>query len=181
MAVLQTIVLQILAGGNHTTTLALGSGMKRLVDAPELADKLRSDSALLDIFIEEVLRLDSPVQTTYRRCTRDVDFHGARIPEGATVEVRFGSANLDPEAFPAPDTLNLSRRNPSSHLAFGTGVHVCAGTVLTRTEMQMAFQSILNRLANLRPSRGSESATYTPRYILYGLTQLWMSFDKRPS
>jgi len=130
--------------------------------------------------VEETLRVMSPVQTLFRRVTQELEIGGTIIPKGALVEVRYGAANRDPSVYPEPDRIDLARANGLSHLAFGAGPHLCIGNQLARCELRLAFRTILDRMANLRPTRGRESYAYTPLYISYGLTTLWFAFDRRP-
>lgn len=179
MGAMQNVLQQLLVAGNETTTLALAAGMKALIDRPDLVTELRGRSDRIRAFVEEVLRLMSPIQTLFRRVTRDVEINGTPIPAGAMVEVRYGSANRDPEVYPDPDTIDLDRKNAASHLAFGAGPHLCIGNQLARGELRVAFEAILERMDNFSASRGEESFAYTPLFISYGLTKLWLGFDRR--
>ncbi len=176
---LMSILQQLLVAGNETTTTTLAGGMKLLIDNPELAGQLRAEPALMRNFVEESLRVMTPIQTMFRRATEDVEIRGVRIPEGSIIEVRFGAANRDPAVFAEPACPDLHRANANTHLAFGTGAHLCIGNQLARGELRIAFKALIDRMDNFRPSRGAESYAYTPLYIAYGLTTLWMSFDKR--
>lgn len=179
MGAMQNILQQLLVAGNETTTLALAGGMKTLLDRPDLIPELRGRPERIRAFVEEVLRVMAPIQTLFRRVTRDVEINGTAIPAGALVEVRYGSANRDPEVYPNPDTIDLDRPNAASHLAFGAGPHLCIGNQLARGELRVAFEAILERMDDFRPARGEESFAYTPLFISYGLTTLWMGFEKR--
>ena len=179
MAALQNILQQLLVAGNETTTMTLAAGVKLLIDNPALAEELRNSPERIRGFVEETLRIMSPVQTLFRRVTQDLEIGGTIIPQGALIEVRYGAANRDPSIYPEPDRIDICRGNVSSHLAFGAGPHLCIGNQLARGELRLAFRSIVDRMTNLRPSRGQASFAYTPLYISYGLTTLWFSFDKR--
>ncbi|MEJ7935335.1 cytochrome P450 [Sphingobium sp. AN558] len=179
MGALQNIVQQLLVAGNETTTMALAAGIKMMIDRPELVEEMRADPGLIPRFVEEVLRIMAPVQTLFRKVTEDTEIGGVAIPAGSMVEVRFGAANLDPAIYERPDELDLHRTGRSAHMSFGAGPHLCIGNQLARGELRIAFEAIMRRMDNLRPSRGEESFAYTPLYISHGLTRLWLAFDKR--
>ncbi len=170
--------LLFLAGG-ETTANAIAGGMAILIERPELAEEIRGDATKLDAFIEEVLRIKAPATVMFRRAKADLEIGSVAIPAGSIVETRFGAANLDPEMFPDPETVDLERSNSKFHLTFGSGIHVCVGNQLARGEMRASFRQIVERMHNFRATRGEESYSYTSTYVAYGLTRLWMSFDRR--
>ncbi|XVQ14956.1 cytochrome P450 [Spirillospora sp. CA-255316] len=176
---LQSLILQILVAGNETTTTSLAAGMSTLLERPELVEEIRADPDRVRPFLEETLRVAAPVQTMFRKVTTDVELHGVTIPAGSLVEVRFGAANRDPRKFPCPADVDLERKNSASHLAFGAGIHMCIGNQLARTELRLAFQTLVRRLEGLRPTRGANSVRMQRAYTAYGPDQLWMSFDVR--
>lgn len=173
------ILQSLIVAGNETTTATLAAGMKLMIDRPELVNQMRAEPGLILNFIEETLRVMSPVQTLFRRATRDTEIAGVTIPAGALVEVRFGAANLDPAEFEAPATVELMRPNAKLHLAFGVGPHLCIGNQLARGELRLGFKALIDRMDNFRASRGEDSYAYAPHYVSYGLKKLWMRFDKR--
>ena len=168
----------VLVAGNETTRFTLAAAMKTLIDQPELVAELRGNDQRIAAFVEEVLRLRSPVQTLFRRAKEDVVIGDITIPSGSRVEVRYGAANRDPETFEDPEATNLCR-NGRSHLAFGMGIHNCIGASLARKELQIAFRHILDRMDNFAALRGDESFDYSAMYISYGMTKLEMTFSKR--
>ncbi|MEJ7934858.1 cytochrome P450 [Sphingobium sp. AN558] len=176
---LQSIVFQILVAGNETTTTTLASGMRLMIERPELAEAVHADPSLAKALGEEALRTATPLQCLWRTALVDVQFGGVTIPAGSIVEVRFGAANRDPAQFGCPADVDLQRKNANSHLAFGAGIHLCIGNQLARGELRLAFQALTQRLANFRFSRGDASCKPLEGYTPYGLQQLWMSFDRR--
>jgi cytochrome P450 len=170
--------LLFLAGG-ETTANAIAGGMAILIDRPQLADEIRNDDKKLDAFIEEVLRIKTPATTMFRRAKTDFEIDGVTIPAGSIIETRYGAANLDPAVFPDPETPDLTRTNSRSHLTFGSGIHMCIGNQLAREEMRASFRQLVDRMHNFRVTRGEDSYAYTTTYVAYGLTQLWMTFDRR--
>jgi cytochrome P450 len=176
---IMSILQQLLVAGNETTTLTLASGMKLMIENSNLVTDLRADPSLMRNFVEETLRIMSPVQALFRRVTEDVEINGVKIPAGARVEVRFGAGNRDPAVYEQPACPDLHRANAGSHLAFGAGRHICIGNQLARGELRLAFKALIDRMDHFRLSRGEASYAYTPLYISYGLTTLWLGFDKR--
>jgi cytochrome P450 len=170
--------LLFLAGG-ETTANAIAGGMAILIDRPELVDELHGHPEKLDAFVEEVLRIKAPATTMFRRATSEIEIGGVVIPEGAIIETRFGAANLDPEVFPEPEFLDLDRKNSRANLTFGIGIHMCIGNQLARGELRASFRQLVDRMHNFRATRGDESFSYTSTYVAFGLTKLWMRFDKR--
>ena len=179
MRELMSILQQLLVAGNETTTASLAAGMKLLIDEPSLLARLHDDPARIPAFVEEALRLLAPVQALFRRALADTEIGGVAIPQGSMVEIRWGSANRDPAIYDDGDRFDLDRRNANSHLAFGTGIHLCIGNQLARGELRVAFARLIQRLDNMRLTRGENSLAYTPLFISYGITQLWMAFDQR--
>ena len=174
------IVLRaIVVAAGDTTTFAIAGGMKLLMENPEIAEAIRTDPAKLDAFVDEALRIVSPVQTLFRRAREDVEVAGCKIPKGAVIEARYGAANHDPEMFGCPRQIDLNRQNGRVHLAFGVGVHVCPGLQLARAEMQTGFAALLARMCNLRPARGADSFEYSSSYIANGPVKAYIAFDRR--
>lgn len=167
----------VLVAGSETTRFTLAAGIKTLIDQPELQDKLRGDPALIEPFVEEVLRLRSPVQTLFRRVKEDVVLEGVAIPAGSRVEVRYGAANRDPEEFKEATELDLERKG-RQHLAFGIGIHSCVGMQLARAELRIGFRLLLERLANLRMQDVPDALAYVSIYTSYGISALKIAFDR---
>ncbi|UZW57051.1 cytochrome P450 [Sphingobium sp. JS3065] len=174
-----SILQQLLVAGNETTTAALSAGMKLLIENPDLVPQLRERPDLIKTFVEETLRLMAPIQALFRKVLADTEIGGITVPAGAMVEIRWGSANLDPAVYENPGCLNLSRGNASSHMSFGAGIHLCIGNQLARGELRVAFARLIDRMDNFRASRGADSYGYAPMFISYAVTQLWMTFDRR--
>ena len=133
----------LLSAGNVTTTRLLGNLFHLLSTSADLLHRLHGDRALIAPVVEEVLRLESPVQFPARVTTRDVELSGTTIPAGHFVMVGLGSANHDEVYSPEPDCLRPGERPP--HLAFGYGIHFCAGAALARQEAALTVHAILDR------------------------------------
>jgi hypothetical protein len=133
----------LLSAGNVTTTRLLGSLFHLLASSKDMIQRLRDDRTLIAPVVEEMLRLESPVQFPARVTTRDVELSGTTIPAGHFVMVGLGSANHDDPYSPDPDCLRPGERPP--HLAFGHGIHFCAGAALARQEAAITMHAILDR------------------------------------
>jgi len=121
--------------------------------------------------------LESPTQGLWRGVARDVEIGGVTIPKGATVHIRYGAANRDPERFGQPDDLDVERRNAGRHLAFGAGEHRCPGEGLSKLEQRIAAELFLQRMGNLRFTPDRNDFCHLPGYWLRALKELHVSFD----
>lgn len=169
---------QVMAGGNDSSANAIANAMLRLVEQPELQDKLRGQAALIPQFVEEVLRLDAPVQKLFREPKHDMDIAGVRVPKGSVVVLQWGAANRDPAHFENPDTIDLERKNAVQHLTFGYGVHTCVGNRLARAEIRIAVAKLLARMCNIRLADGPGSVVRDPHFFAYGPRELHLAFDR---
>lgn len=136
---------QFISAGHETTANMLAHGILIVTKQPDLAERLRADSAAYEGFTEEVLRLSSPVQGLYRTCTEDAIVSGVRIPAGSFVLVLYAAANGDPRIFECPERLDVDRANSKTHLAFSKGIHHCIGAPLARAEGRIGFRALLER------------------------------------
>jgi len=165
--VLVTLLL-LLVAGNETTTNLIGNGLLALLQHPDQLDRLRQDPSLIDSAIEEMLRFDSPVQIDSRTALVDQEIGGKQIRRGQQVLLLIGAANRDPEAFPDPDVLDLTR-TARSHMSFGRGIHHCLGAPLARMEGQIAFGKLLERFPHMRLAGNPR---FRDRVVLRGLRSL---------
>lgn len=172
------ITLALNIGGNETTTNSLAAGMLILMQQPEKMAELRADRSLIRNFIEEIIRLETPVQSLFRIARKDSILRGVSIPKNAIIDMRFGAANRDAEAFENPDEMDLHRRNPGKHLAYGTAHHHCIGAPLARQEMLLAFNILLDRMENIRLAPQGNTFQHHPHFALRGLKELYLTFDK---
>lgn len=164
-------------GGSETTTNALAAGIMLLVQNPDVWGQLKSDpEKYLKPFIEEVLRLESPVQGLYRFARKDFELHGVKIKKGATLNIRFAAGNRDDRKFIEPEKINLDRKTPGAHLAFGMGKHHCLGAPLARSELYWGFKSVVDRIATLRFAPEQREFEYHPHYLLRALKSLKIEF-----
>ena len=127
--------------------------------------------------IEEVLRLESPVQGLFRSTTRDVEMHGVTIPKGAVVNVRFGAANRDSDQFDCPAEFDVERENLRSHIAFGFGTHHCLGAPLARRELTIGFTTIARRMERMWFLDDRNDFRHQPNFVLRALRELHIGFE----
>lgn len=157
-------VLLLLVAGNETTTNLIGSMLHALAARPALYARLRDEPELIPSVVEEALRWGSPIQGFFRSA---ITAHGP-IPAGARVLLLFGAANRDPRVYPDPDEFVLDR-NPTDHVAFGTGIHYCLGAHLARVEGAVVLERMLARVERFEPAG---TPVWTANPILRGLARL---------
>ena len=176
MPELLAAVQQLVVAGGETTTFTLGNGLLMLIQDPALLARVREDTNNLRVFIEEVLRLQSPSQGLYRIVLKDTEIGGVPIPKGSVVNVRIGAGNRDEAAFDAPDQLDLKRRAPTRHLSFGVGLHFCMGAQLARAELMTTFQRLLSHVQHLSLDEDAGGYDYFPSVFFHGLEKLHVKF-----
>src|SRR6516165_2358081 len=137
-------VIVTMVGGQETTTNLIGNGMLSLLRYPEQLAKLRSDLSLIPSAVEELLRYESPSQQTARLAPEDTELGGKQIRKRQAVIAVMAAGNRDPERFPDPDRLDITRID-NHHLAFGWAAHFCFGAPLARLEGHTAFENLLSR------------------------------------
>ena len=180
---LMSISIVAIAGGVDTTRNGIAFALHALATRPDLFTHLQtSKDQDKDIgrFNEEVLRFYSPVPQLPRIAKKDIVLGGKTIPQGALVFLCWASGNRDSQRFAEPDKFDLERTNTRQHLAFGTGVHFCLGSMLARQEMKCAVKEIVNSMESLQlavpPERLDLSTTMV---ILRGLKSLPVKFQTR--
>ena len=164
-----------MVGGQETTTNLIGNGVLTLLRHPGELERLRADSSLIPSAVEELLRYESPSQHTARLAPADIELGGKHIRKRDAVIAVMGAGNRDPERFPDPDRLDLTRKD-NRHLAFGWAAHFCFGAALARLEGQIAFERILARLPHLTLDTRI-SLSWRQNLGLRGLTALPVMFD----
>ena len=164
-------------GGSETTTNALSAGVKLLIENKDVWEQLKSDpEKYAKIFIEEVLRLESPVQSLMRVTANDVELSGTVIPAGSMVNVRYGAANRDERRFDEPEKIDLERKTPGGHMAFGSGVHHCLGAPLARRELIWSFTALAEKVDDMWFAEDKNTFDYHPHYLLRSLKELHIEF-----
>jgi cytochrome P450 len=141
----------LLNAGHDTTAMMISNGFDLLFRFPDQMARLRADPSLMKTALEEILRYESPLQVGNRRTNSEVTVHGETLAPGTFIHVGIGSANHDERQFPQPDAFDIARR-PNRHLAFGNGIHTCAGNSLARMEASLAVSKLLDRFATIEPA-----------------------------
>jgi cytochrome P450 len=168
----------LFAAGQETTARLLSAGARFLAEQPTLADELRSDPGAIPNFVEECLRLESPIKGSFRLALRDTALAGVDIPEGSMLMAMVGAANRDPRVFEDPDRFDAKRSNARRNIAFGHGEHFCPGASLARAEARVSFERLLARLDDLRLVDPG-ALSYAPTFIIRGLNDLPLRFRRR--
>jgi cytochrome P450 len=138
-----------LMAGHETTSGLISSAVAIVLSDDSLRAELRADASRYPAAIEEILRLEAPIQFSPRLVAEDVEKRGRVLREGDVVMLHLGAANRDPERFAEPDRLDLDRTN-NRHLSFAWGPHFCLGAPLARTEATIALGRLLERFPHVR-------------------------------
>ena len=150
----------LLNAGHETTTNLIGNSVDILIRNPEALCDLATHPDTIDTAVEEFLRMESSNQLGNRRAAVDTRLGGVAMPAGTYVHLCIGAANRDPDQFPDPDRCDI-RRHPNRHLAFGFGIHTCAGNSLARMEAQVAIGKLVPRFKSIEragpPTRGGRA------------------------
>ncbi|MBR0825819.1 cytochrome P450 [Bradyrhizobium manausense] len=165
-------IILLFGAGHETTVNLIGNGLLALHRNPDQLALLKAKPELITNAIEEFLRYDSSVQLTGRVALEDIDdLGGKKIPKGETVLCLLGSANRDPAVYPdSPNRLDITRPNVKP-LSFGGGIHFCLGAQLARIEAEIAINTLLRRLPDLRID-DVENPEWRPTFVLRGLKRL---------
>jgi cytochrome P450 len=170
------MLVQFLVAGNETTTNLLTSITYRLVTDVELMAKVRADGSLIRLLVEEVLRVESPVQGLFRQANEDTTIGGVDIPAGSVLWLVYASGNRDDAYFPSGDQVVLDGADTRKHLAFGRGEHSCLGNLLARLEARAGIDTLLSRLDDLRLVGSPEDIPWLPNFVLHGICELHLTF-----
>ena len=172
----------LFAAGQETTARLLAAGIKYLAENPDVQDELRNNRDLIADFVEETLRIESPVKADFRLAKKAVTVGGVEIAPGTPVMLLNGAANRDPKRFECPAEFRIDRPTNREHLAFGRGHHSCPGGPLARAEGRISFNRILDRMKDIRLDeefhgpKGERRFEYEPTWILRGLRNLHITY-----
>jgi cytochrome P450 family 150 subfamily A5 len=177
------IAANLFAAGQETTVRLFGTALQRIGDDQELQALLRERRDLIPNFVEECLRIESPVKGDFRLARITTELAGVKIPAGTNVMVVNGAANHDPGRFERPTEFQVERANARHHIAFGHGAHTCPGAPLARAEGRITIERLLDRMDDIRISEkehgppGARRYEYVPTYILRGVSRLYIDFE----
>ncbi|PLK23876.1 cytochrome P450 [Porphyrobacter sp. TH134] len=180
---IMSLMQQFMVAGNETTTSTLAGGLLQLIRNPDQMAKAKAaaggrDPKVLMNLVEEALRYETPTAGMWRIVKQDTELGGVAIPAGAVVQLRYAAANRDPSKFPNPDRFDIERANARTHLSFGKGPHMCVGNMLSRKEMLVAFDELLERLDNFAVADENE-IRILPNILLRGVTHLPITFTRK--
>lgn len=172
----------LFAAGQETTARLLSAALQVIGDRPEIQQQLRDDRSLIPNFIEESLRMESPVKSDSRLARKATSIGGVDIPAGTVVMILPGAANRDPRRFDNPHEFDINRKNVREHMAFARGVHSCPGAPLARVEGRVSIERLLDRMSHIEIDEAHHGPSaerrysYEPTYILRGLSELHLTF-----
>jgi len=172
----------LFAAGQETTARLLAIALKYLCEYPDLQDELREHRDRIPDFIDEALRIESPVKADFRLARRAATVGGVTIEPGTPVMLLNGAANRDPRRFENPAEFRIDRPSTKEHIAFGRGHHACPGGPLARAEGRISVERILDRMRDIRLSEehhgpaGNRRVDYEPTWVLRGLHELHIEF-----
>jgi cytochrome P450 len=172
----------LFAAGQETVTKLLSSAVQTLGERPDLQQTVRENRKLVSPFIEESLRTQSPTKVDFRLARKTTTLGGLHIPAGTVVMLCLGAANRDPRKFEDPHEFRLDRKNVREHIAFGRGIHTCAGAPLARVEGVITLNRLLDRMRDItiddtKHGRAEDRHyNYEPTFLLRGLTELHIEF-----
>lgn len=180
---IMSIMQQFMVAGNETTTSTIAGCLLQLIRNPDQMEKARAaaggrDPKLIQNMIEEALRYETPTAGMWRIVKQDTELGGVAMPAGTVVQLRYAAANRDPKKFEDPDTFDVERKNARAHLAFGKGPHMCVGNMLSRKEMLVAFDELLERLDNFAIA-DEDGIEILPNILLRGVIRLPITFTQK--
>lgn len=172
----------LFAAGQETVTKLLTAAVQTLGDYPEYQQMLRENPDGIPTFIEEALRMHAPTKIDFRLVRKTTTLGGVHLKAGTIVMLCLGAANRDPRKFEDPHEFRPDRKNVREHIAFGRGIHTCAGAPLARVEGQITVRRLLDRMRDIRIDEaahgpaGNRRYAYEPTFLLRGLTELHVEF-----
>ena len=176
------IAANLFAAGGETTARLMSTSFRILGDRPDLQQVLREEPDTIPAFIEEAVRLESPIKGEFRLSRVPVTVGDVDLPAGTTVFVMNGAANRDPRQFDDPHKFRLDRVNGRQHVGFDHGIHSCAGAPLACAETRITIERFLDRTGDITISEAAHGPAdarryeYDPTYMLRGLEELHLEF-----
>jgi cytochrome P450 family 144 len=142
------IMIVLVGAAGESTSSLVGSAIRMLAENVAIQRELRARPELIEDFIEEVVRLESPFRGHYRAVLNETELGGVSLPATARVFLLWAAANRDPAVFADPDQLDIARGNNGEHLGFGHGIHFCIGARLARMEAKVILEELLQATSN---------------------------------
>ena len=173
-----SILQQLQVAGKETTAHCIGSTMLLFIENPDELTKVQADPSLILNMVEETLRAETPVRALFRTTTKPVTLGGVDLPEGQLMMLIYAAANRDENQFENAADFEVERENAREQMAFSAGPHYCIGAALARMEIRVAFEEVLKRMKNFRLDPEYPAPKHQTSYILRGLEELHIQFDK---
>lgn len=161
----------LIFAGHETTMNLLGNGMLELFEQPEQLSKMIHEPEHINSAIEELLRITSTNSALYRIALEDVKIGEKLIKKGEEIVAILAAANRDPERFPNPDRIDITRKD-GANIAFGAGIHHCMGGTLARIEARIGYETLLKRIPNISLA---EKPEWKESYVFRGLKSLMVN------
>ena len=174
----------LFAAGTETTTKLVSAAVRIIGENAEFETYLREDRSRIPAFLEETLRMESPVKAHFRMARTSTTIGDIKVPAGTTVMLLPGACNRDERKFEAPAVFRADRSNVREHIAFIRGVHSCPGAPLARTEGRISLNRILDRMKDISISEAHHGPAddrryaYEPTFIMRGLSELHIEFKR---
>jgi cytochrome P450 len=162
-----TCVLLLMAGHEASVNVT-GNGVRALLRTPDQWQRLAADPGLVVTAVEEMIRIDPPLQLFERTAVQETDVCGVTVPAGQKVAALLGAACHDPEVFSRPEVFDPGRL-PNRHLGFGAGIHFCLGAPLARLELHAVMRALTQQLPHLALAA---EPVRRPEFVIRGLTEL---------
>jgi len=175
--VLISFLRQLMNAGGDTTYRGTSVLLTALLTHPEQLKAVTEDRNLIPQAIDEALRWEGPVSSTFRYASVDTEIDGVPIKQGTFINTVLASANRDPAKFVDPDRFDIFRERNPRHLAFASGPHLCIGQHLARVEMTRALNALLDHLPNLRLDPDKPPPQIIG-HLLRAPAHLWVKFDR---
>ena len=153
----------MIVGGNDTTRNTLSGSIYALNKNPDQYRKLRENPDLIDSFVPEVIRWQTPLAHMRRTALADIEFRGRQIKKGDKVVMWYVSGNRDEEVIERPYEFIIDRARPRTHISFGFGIHRCVGIRLAELQLKIIWEEILKRFDTYRGGRRAEAGVFKLR------------------